>query len=407
MRVSTNQTQQVAIDSMVDQQEKLLRVQKQVATGKRIFKPSEDPVAAARIVDLKDLQNITEQYQTNLDGARGRLAIQESALSGITEVLQRVRELAVAANNASQTNETREFISQEVAQLLEETMDLANTTDSTGNFLFSGSKNKFRPFVKNAENHFEYHGDETQLTIQIGPKRSIATNDSGSFVFRTIKDGNGEYAALDSATNKGSGIIDLGSSTGVYDGNTYAIVFDRAESLPGREGDLTFSVIDNKGNEVIAKGTVFSPGTTMEFGGAHVAIEGEPEPGDFFVVRPGQNKDVFTTMQEFINALRRPRGSPRDHADLHNIINRTLGGLDQAMGRVLESRANVGARLNALDTQEKINEDYQIQVKEILSDIEDLDYAEAVSSLNLRLTGLEAAQKAFTRIQGISMFDYM
>jgi flagellar hook-associated protein 3 FlgL len=140
MRVSTNQTQQVAINAMLEQQEKLSKTQKQVATGKRIFKPSEDPIGAAKVVDLKvNLQTIA-QYQKNIEAARGRLSIEESILGGSTDILQRVRELAIAANNGSQTNETRNFISQEVDQLLGEMLDIANTTDGSGDYIFSGSK---------------------------------------------------------------------------------------------------------------------------------------------------------------------------------------------------------------------------------------------------------------------------
>lgn len=407
MRVSTNQTQQVAIDAMIDQQEKLLHVQKQVATGRRIFKPSDDPVAAARIVDLKDLLQTTNQYQTNIDAARARLSIEESVLSGVSEVLQRVRELSIAANNASQTNETRKFISEEVEQLLGEVLDLSNNTDSTGNFLFAGSKNKFRPFVMNANGEFDYHGDSTQMSLQIGPKRVLSTNDSGNFVFRTIKDGNGEYLAFDNEKNIGSGIIDQGSATGTFDGNTYAIIFNREEAPPGMTGDMTYKVTDSNGNVAIPAGTSYASGAAIEFNGTRVSIAGEVAEGDFFVIRPSQNKDIFTTIKEMVDVLRVPRGSPRAHAELHNTMNRVIVGMDQSLGRVLEARSNVGARLNALDNQENINEDYRVQVKEILSDIEDLDYAEAVSRLNLRLTGLEASQKAFTKIQGITMFDYL
>ena len=88
-------------------------------------------------------------------------------------------------------------------------------------------------------------------------------------------------------------------------------------------------------------------------------------------------------------------------------MNRIITNLDQGLGRLLEIRANVGARLNAMDSQEKINEAYKIQIKEILSNVEDLDYGEAVSELNLKLTGLEASQKAFTRVQGISLFNFL
>ena len=116
---------------------------------------------------------------------------------------------------------------------------------------------------------------------------------------------------------------------------------------------------------------------------------------------------MFATIQSFVDALRVGRGTPGDHAQLHNEVNRVLASMDVALGRTLEIRANVGARLNALDSQENINETVKIQVKEILSDVEDLDYSQAVSELNLKLTSLQASQKAFTRVQDISLFDYL
>ena len=406
MRVSTNQTQEVAINAMLEQQEKLSKTQKQVATGKRIFKPSEDPIGAARVVDLKNILQTNNQYKQNIDAARARLTVEESIMGSSTEILQRVRELAVTANNASQTNETRKFISEEVKQLLEQLLDIANATDGAGDYLFSGSKTNFRPFVNNADGRFEYQGDDTQRNLQIGPKRVIATSDSGDFVFRAIKDGNTEFAAIESVENKGTAVIDPGSITGQYDGGTYAIIFDKKESLDPLE-PITYKVMDANNNEVIPAGTLFVEGANIEFNGARVYIEGEPHAKDFFVIRPSENQDVFTTIKNFADSLDSPRGSPSQKADMHNENNRALLGVDNALGRVLETRANLGARLMALDTQENINEDYNLQIKEILSSIEDLDYAEAVSELNLKLTGLQAAQKAFTRVQNISMFDYI
>jgi len=81
--------------------------------------------------------------------------------------------------------------------------------------------------------------------------------------------------------------------------------------------------------------------------------------------------------------------------------------VDTGLGKILEVRSNVGARLNALDSQGNINESVKIQVRSILSDVEDLDYGQAVSDLNLKLTGLQASQKAFTRVQDISLFDFI
>ena len=406
MRVSTNQTQEIAINSMLEQQQKLSKTQKQVATGKRIFKPSEDPIGAARVVELKDILQTNNQYEKNITAARSRITVVESIMGNATELLQRIRELAIASNNASQTNETRGFIAEEVNELLDQMVDIANATDGSGDFLFSGSKTNFRPFVNTADGDFEYQGDDTQRKLQIGPKRVISTSDSGDFVFRTIKDGNTEFTALENKSNKGTGIIDPGSVTGRYDGETYAIIFDKKETIDPNE-PITYKVVNTKEEEIIPAGTVYVDGATIEFNGARVYIEGEPAVKDFFVIRPSENQDIFTTIKDFVETLRNPRGSASESANLHNEINRTILGIDNSIGRVLETRSSLGARLNALDVQQNINEDYEIQIKEILSSIEDLDYAEAVSELNLKLTGLQASQKAFTRVQNLSMFDFI
>ena len=231
-------------------------------------------------------------------------------------------------------------------------------------------------------------------------------NDSGSDVFREIRDGNGEFAIIESPKNRGSGTVVPGSVNGTYDLKTYAIIFDRKESVDPNE-PVTYSVIDADGNEVLPPGQVYKEGSTIEFNSVSTFIKGEPEPGDFFVVRPSFNQDIFTTINTFIDELREGRGTEADIAELNNVVSRTIVALDLALGKALEIRANVGARLSALDNQSNINDSLKIQVREILSEVEDLDYSKAVSELNLKLTGLQASQKAFTRVQDISLFDFL
>lgn len=406
MRISSNQMQQVAINAMLEQQAKLSQVQEQVATGRKISKPSDDPVAASKVVKLNDILKTADQYQSNITAARARLSLEETALADIGNVYHRIRELSIQANNATQTNETRSYIAEEVSQLLEELVALANSTDSTGEFLFSGNKGKFKPFAKNSDGGYDYHGDDGQRMLQIGPKRQIAINDSGSDVFREIRDGNGSFAILESKLNRGSGVADPGAVSGQYDLGTYAIIFDKKESIDPKE-PLTYSVIDDKGNQILPPGQIFDEGNAIEFQGIHTFVKGMPEPGDFFVIRPSHNQDIFTSLGQFVEALRTGRGSEADLAELNNVVNRVIVSMDVALGKTLEIRANVGARLNALDSQENINDSIKLQVKKILSEVEDLDYAEAVSQLNLKLTGLQASQKAFTRVQDISLFDYI
>lgn len=406
MRVSSNQFQKVAIDAMLDQQSKLSKVQEQVATGKKITKPSEDPVAAAKVVKLNDILKTSEQYQANINAARSRLTLEEGALADSVSIYHRIRELTIQANNAGQTNETRGYIAEEMSQLLEGLVALANATDSSGEFLFSGNKGKFKPFAKNANGGYDYHGDDGQRQIQIGPRRLIAINDSGSDVFREIRDGNGRFAIFDSTQNRGSAVVDPGVVTGNYDSGTYAIIFDRKDSIDPKE-PITFSVVDEKGNEILPPGQIYNEGNSIEFAGVNTFFKGTPESGDYFVIRPSFHQDIFKTIHDFSESLREGRATDADFSKLNNHANRVLVSMDTALGNVLETRANVGARLSALESQENINESVQIQVRKILSDVEDLDYAKAVSELNLKLTGLQASQKAFTRVQDISLFDYI
>ena len=116
---------------------------------------------------------------------------------------------------------------------------------------------------------------------------------------------------------------------------------------------------------------------------------------------------MFTTLQKLIDALESKTPDLNDKIGFHGAMNRSLSDLSQSLDNILLIHGKIGARLNALDNQEIINDSYRIQIREVLSGVEDLDFAEAVSRLNLELTGLEASQKAFTRVQDISLFNYL
>ena len=411
MRISTNQMHQGAMDAMSKQHGKLSRTQQQVATGQKIFKPSEDPVAASRVVNMKDTLASVEQQQSNINSARARITLAEGVLNNVVESIHRVRELTIQANNDSQNESTRLFIADEVKQIQESILNLANTTDSNNEFLFSGSLTRFKPFSRNESGSFEYNGDESHREVQISQSRRIAVDDPGSDIFLEIKNGNGTFNIVSGPENMGTGIIDPGRASGDYIGETYAIVFDQsfepyAENSISKKIPLTYSVVDAKGN-VLKAGIAFEQGKEIEFRGVHTSINGTPENGDYFVVNPSQNQDIFTTLQQLIDALESKTPDLNDKIGFHSAINRSLSNLTQALDNILLTHGKIGARLNALDSQEVINDSYRLQIREVLSGVEDLDFAEAVSRLNLELTGLEASQKAFTRVQDISLFNFL
>jgi flagellar hook-associated protein 3 FlgL len=88
-------------------------------------------------------------------------------------------------------------------------------------------------------------------------------------------------------------------------------------------------------------------------------------------------------------------------------MNSTLENLDQAIGNVVQARADIGGRLQALETQQNTNADLGLQLTTTLSQTRDLDYSEAITRLNQQLTALQAAQASYVRVMGLSLFDYL
>jgi flagellar hook-associated protein 3 FlgL len=129
--------------------------------------------------------------------------------------------------------------------------------------------------------------------------------------------------------------------------------------------------------------------------------------GDTFDVAPAGKESLFTTLDNLIAALDAGNGTPQAGAELGSSISEALAQLDQGLGHVIDLRTEIGSRLSALDTAEGLREDLKIQLSGSLSELQDLDYAEAIGRLNQQMTGLQAAQAAYTRIGQLSLFDYM
>lgn len=82
-----------------------------------------------------------------------------------------------------------------------------------------------------------------------------------------------------------------------------------------------------------------------------------------------------------------------------------LDQIDTALGQILDVRSQIGARLNVVNSQDEVNQDFTLAIQETKSQVEDLDLAAAISEFNLQITALQAAQQAFIRVQGLSLFN--
>jgi flagellar hook-associated protein 3 FlgL len=299
-RISTSMLFNRGTNAMLEQQAKLSQTELQLATGRRILSPKDDPVGAAYLLDLSSTISQVEQYQDNADRARSRLELEEATLKGVTDLMPRIVELTVQGLNDTNTAPDREAIAMELRQINDELLALANTRDSNGEYIFAGFDADDIPFSQPVEGTYAYDGDMGSRRLQISATRQVVDRDSGFDVFMDVQ-------------------------------------------------------------------TV-----------------------------TGTKRNIFETLHQVITGLESnaPDGALLDDVHL-------------AHQHVLDFRAKTGARLNTLESQAGVNEDFLVSMKTARSQVEDLDYAEAVSRFQQQLLALQAAQQSFTKVQGLSLFNYL
>ncbi len=403
MRISTNQLFQAGLNAILDQQSAASKTQLQIATGRRILTPADDPAGSARILDLNQEITLTEQYQSNTNFARTRLFLEEDALIGAGNLLHRIRELAIQGNNDTLSDGDRASLAVEVRQHLEQLLAISNTREPNGEYIFAGFQGLTQPFSRGLAGNYIYSGDDGQRFLQIGPNRQVAIGDAGTDVFRAIRNGNGTFTTFSNPANTGNGVIDPGTVAGAFVADTYTISFTQA--LP--TDPITYSVVGATSGVVIPPGTLYQDGADISFNGVKVAISGTPADSDTFTVSPSANQDLFTTVQNLAIALESPGGDSAGRAQFHNALNRFLVDVDQGLDAILGIRSKIGARLSAIDSQHETNEDFLLQVQATLSAVHDLDFAEAATRLNTQLLAIEAAHQSFVRVQGLSLFNLL
>ncbi|MEM8983235.1 MAG: flagellar hook-associated protein FlgL [Pseudomonadota bacterium] len=396
-RVATLDTFNRALQRITDANARVARAQEQIATGTRITTPADDPYGAAQVLLFEQNLAALNQFTRNADSAEVRLQREEVSLTSAGDLLQRARELLIQANNANQSDETRRFVAVELREIRDQLVDIANSQDGRGRFLFAGNRDTDAPFVLNG-GVVTYGGDQGTRNIQIGEGLFIEAGDDGASVFMRVPRGNGTFVAQPAIGNTGNGIVARQSvvTPGVYTGEPLRIVFSATDA---------YDVIDS-GGATIATGA-FSPGDTVIVQGLGVEINGEPQGGDEFEVATAGFQSVFAAIENVASALDAGAATAASRAALSSTLNRGLDDLDQALGVVLETRATVGTRLRSIDTQRDLNAGYALITQDVLGDIRDLDYTQAISELSQQLTALEAAQASFVRIQGLSLFNVL
>lgn len=396
-RVSTAGMHERAVSALVRQQAQLARLQNQLATGRRVGSPGDDPIAAVHIQELVRAQSESAQFGHNAAAAVNRLSLEEQTLADAGNLMQRIRELAVQANGGVLDLESRRMIAAELEGLGAQLVDLANRRDGAGEYLFAGYASTTQPFARSAAG-VQYAGDAGVRLQQIAPGQYLADGHSGSAVFLDIGQGNGTFVTSARATNTGTGRIDTGSlaNASAWVRGDYTLRFVAAGSWEILDGAAA----------VVASGA-YVAGNSIEWNGARVTVSGQPAAGDAFDIRASGSEDLFTTLDRLLAVVRSPAATPAGRAQFATAMGGALVQLDRGIDHLLEVRAETGARLAALEAAENTRLDVELELESTLSELRDLDYAEAVSRMNQQYAGLQAAQAAYSRFAQLSLFDYL
>ena len=392
MRIANLDTVNRMIDTVQYNSRNEAAAQKEMSTGKRVDRPSDDPGAAINSVYQRTQLARTEQYRKNVGEARDTVNIGHDALGDVTQVLQRVRELAVQGANGTYTQEDRQAMAFEVEELLKHTLQVANTKQED-RYFFAGETWKNQPFdAKTADTRglgrpliekVRYTGSGGEQKMEIGEGDTVSVALAGNRAFQA-----GKHTVV-SLTDAGSFALAKDSKISV-DGVAVAL----------KAGDTLDSVIDRI-NRAVPSARAFRrelPGgesvLELESSDAHRLmledLEGGSTLADLGVLRSGKEGhvlgdnihpntlesggSVFDVMIRFRNAL-------LDN-DVEGIGSRDLAGLGEALGAATSSQARLSAVATRLGEADRSLARSSELATERLSKNEDVDMAEAAIRYN-------------------------
>jgi flagellar hook-associated protein 3 FlgL len=406
LRISTNAMYQNGTTQLNTLQSQMAKTQMQLSTNRRMLTAADDPIAAARALEVTQSQSMNTQFGTNRTNANISLSMVDTTLQDVSTQIQDIQSLIVTAGNATYTQSDREALATELEGRLTDLIGLANTTDGSGTYLFSGYATSTQPFTQTSAGA-AYQGDQGQRSLQVGSSRKMAISENGSAIFEAITTGNGKFQTQAAAANTGAGIVSPGSVTdpGKLTGHDYAINF----SVSGDPAVTTYTVTDNTTSPAtdVLKDQPYTAGASISFDGMSLDVSGEPADGDSFTAEPSQKQSVFSTITNLIATLRTSADGSAGKAALTNGLNTASSNMQNALDNVLTVQASVGSRMKEIDYLETTGADLDTQYTSTLGDLQDLDMTAAISLYAQQQTTLQAAQVSFKSMTSLSLFNYI
>lgn len=404
MRLSTAQFFRQGVSALNDISTRTKETQQQISSGKRLLSAADDPIAATRIQQLESRLAISTQFKKNIDLAENRLVQLEQSIDSVESVVLRIRELVVQSGNGALTNQERRFIALEIESRLGELEGLVNSRDTEGNYIFSGFQADTQPYqIQNGG--YVYNGDDGEQLLQLAEDISIPVSLAGINVFGNAALENNDLAVSAAATNNGSFALATAevADQAVFDQafqTAYVVSFNDLNAVAPPATNYSIRRLDD-GTE-IATNVLYDPLAGITFNGVNLQGVGSPVSGDELLVEPVSRKDMLSTVARIAGEM-----PNRPSAERQEFVDEALLDLDSIQDNLLAARAQIGARLNTVESTREATLNRELGYQEILSEIRDLDYAEAISNLSFLTFTLEAAQQSFARVANLSLFNFI
>ena len=402
MRLSTALIYQNGLNGILKQESTLSRLQEQLASGRRVLTPADDPLAASLAVNVSQTSSMNATYASNRNTAKQTLGLESNALSSVVTTLQSVLQRVVQAGGTL-SDPDRQALVTELEASRDQLVGLANSTDGNGQYLFSGHQGFSVPVTVDADGNVSYGGDNGQRLIQVDQSRQMAGSDVISDIFGKASAGSKAYIVEANEANTGTGqfsTVSFDTTTGSGANQDFIVTFSDV-------GGVLHYTTDT----VPSSAPVTAPyveGQTIDLGGISFSLSGQPAVGDSYTIETpkASNMDMFETLDTLIDTLgRSTTNDPAAVAAINNALATANKKLNLTLDNVLTVQASVGARLNELDALDAVGSQRTLSYTKQLSNLEDVDVYSVTSELLLRKVALDAASSSFSIIQGSSLFS--
>lgn len=345
MRVADKMNYNQSMKSISKNRNDLLVYQNQAATQKRVNKPSDDPIGAARILETRtDLAGF-KQYKRSLLSAKEFVEYSETSLSQMTDLLIRAKELAIhQANDAANGPETRKIVAMEIDQIYEQAVNIANRRFGD-RYLFAGYKTEQAPFDMTGQ----YFGDDSEIEVQVEDDSFVTMNIPGSVVFL------GKKLHQEVAT---------------------------PQELPPPEQEGEAASMEMR-EPASVESSLASRQTLTNTKDGHWGPK---------------SVNIFETLKDLSVGLK---------ANDKRVVQNSLDYLDNSLEQINLARAELGSRISSLTTGLETLQKLEVDKKAVQSEIEDVDMYDLVNNLNRTQIQLEASLATSGKLMQSSLLDFL